>query len=41
VQKEVTKRVGADKLDALIATLHDLEALHPGATTMNSQAEQR
>jgi DNA-binding MarR family transcriptional regulator len=41
VQKEVAKRVGADKLDALIATLQDLEALHPDATTMNSQAEQR
>jgi DNA-binding MarR family transcriptional regulator len=41
VQKEVTKRVGADKLETLIATLHDLEALHPGATAPKSQAEQR
>ena len=39
VQKEVTKRVGADKLETLIATLHDLEALHP--TAAKSQAEQR
>ena len=29
VQKEVTKRVGAEKLEALIATLRELEALHP------------
>ena len=39
VQKEVTKRMGADKLEALIATLHDLESLHPGATTANSRPE--
>jgi DNA-binding MarR family transcriptional regulator len=35
-QKEVTKRVGADKLEALIATLHDLEALHPTAAKSQS-----
>jgi DNA-binding MarR family transcriptional regulator len=41
VQKEVTQRVGADKLDALIATLHDLEALHPGASAGESHIHQR
>ena len=28
-QAEVARRIGANKLDALIATLHDIEALHP------------
>ena len=41
VQKEVTKRVGADKLDALVAMLHDLEALHPGASAAESHINQR
>ena len=41
VQKEVTKRVGADKLDALVAMLHDLEALHPGASAAGSHINQR
>jgi hypothetical protein len=31
--------VGADKLETLIATLHDLEALHP--TAAKPEAEQR
>ena len=38
-QKEVAKRVGADRLAVLIATLHDLEALHPSATAAKSQTE--
>jgi len=28
-QAEVARRIGADKLEALIATLHEIEALHP------------
>jgi len=31
-QKEVARRVGADKLEALITTLGELEALHPANT---------
>lgn len=31
-QKEVAKRIGTEKLDALIATLGELEALHPAHT---------
>ena len=31
-QKEVARRVGADKLEALIMTLGELEALHPANT---------
>jgi DNA-binding MarR family transcriptional regulator len=38
-QKNVARRIGSDRLDALIATLHDLEALHP--TAAKSEAEQR
>ena len=30
-QREVAKRLGTAKLEALIATLDDVEALHPGA----------
>ena len=30
-QAEVARRIGPDKLEALIATLHDIEALHPDA----------
>jgi hypothetical protein len=33
--------VGADKLDALIATLHNLEALHPGVSATESHIHQR
>ena len=40
-QKDVAKRIGADRLEALIATLHDLEALHPGAAAAKSRAEHR
>ena len=40
-QKEVAKRVGAERLEALIATLHDLEALHPSVTAAESEAKQR
>ena len=40
-QKDVARRIGSDRLEALIATLHDLEALHPGATAVKSQAKQR
>jgi DNA-binding MarR family transcriptional regulator len=39
VQKDVAGRIGVDRLEALIATLHDLEALHPAAA--KSQLEQR
>lgn len=38
-QKDVARRIGSDRLDALIATLHDLEALHP--TAAKPEAEQR
>jgi len=31
-QREVAERIGPRKLDTLIATLHELEALHPSAT---------
>jgi len=31
VQENVAARIGSDRLDALIATLHELEALHPAA----------
>jgi DNA-binding MarR family transcriptional regulator len=30
-QRDVARRLGAEKLDALIATLGELESLHPGA----------
>ena len=30
-QREVAKRLGTAKLEALIATLHEVEALHPDA----------
>ena len=36
-QKEVTRRVGADKLDALIETLGELESLHPDAARTASR----
>jgi DNA-binding MarR family transcriptional regulator len=38
-QKDVARRIGRDRLEALIVTLHDLEALHP--TAAKSQVEQR
>ena len=38
-QKDVARRIGSDRIEELIATLHDLEALHP--TAAKSQAEQR
>src|SRR6478609_5306181 len=36
-QKEVARRVGADKLDALIETLGELESLHPDAARTTSR----
>jgi DNA-binding MarR family transcriptional regulator len=39
VQKDVARRIGADRLETLIATLHELEALHP--TAAKSQVEPR
>jgi len=37
-QKEVARRVGADRLEALIATLGELEALHPANTRHETPA---
>jgi DNA-binding MarR family transcriptional regulator len=40
-QQEVARRVGADKLEALITTLGELESLHPDNTPPASRRKER